>query len=155
MSGTGRMDAWKHRWRFLNRVCIWCTRRMSLPDFQTWDLWILGVVLALSGFFYGVSLEQRFQATKPVFGVLPDEIWQIGFIISGILLLIGLVLRMHRVTWLGAGLLTTAYVSFTIGLIIDEPNRWMFVLSRSMVQIALAGLGWMRLGYDEPDDGHE
>lgn len=127
-------------------------RRMSLPDFQLFDIWFMGIIIGLSGIFYGLSIKQRFQTGRLLFGVMSDHTWQVIFIASGTTMILGLLLRFHKMTWLGVGVLVTAYTTLTIGLIMDQPERWMYTLSRTMVTITLAGFGWMRLGPVEPDD---
>lgn len=139
-NGHGRAPGW---------LQAWASRKPPLPGFEPDDLFVLGIVYAVSGVLLGVAVAQD-EAGAALYHVVAKGFWLAGFFVGAALMVAGLLARWQRAMWLGNGILAAAYSSMAVGLVATALDRWPVYLALFVPFAVMHWYIWARVGWREP-----
>ena len=127
--------------------------------FHLSDALVLKVTLVFMafwrGFDYLIPPSEITQTIETMMLAFPLTVWGGAFLVLAAVLVVGLILRIHFLVWLGHGLLAAAYVAVFVSLASVYLQREMFEGIRSatvvLAPLVLHGLLSLRTGWRPPN----
>lgn len=107
------------------------------------------------GFDYLTPPSEITQTIETMMLAFPLTVWGGAFLVLAAVLVVGLILRIHFLVWLGHGLLAAAYVAVFVSLLSVYMQREMWEGIRSatvvLAPLVLHGLLSLRTGWRPPN----